>query len=492
MSFTQDLKGLSRIPLLKVIALPALLASLAWISLANNYAVQDPDLWWHLKVGDWIVANHSVPHVGILSRATEAKPWIAYSWGYEVLLSRAYAWFGLIGLATFNILVTVSVASALFCMLYRLSARFWFAWLLTFVGSYAFLYSLLPRPVFFTMIFFAVELTCLFEAQRTGRTAILVRLIPLFFLWANIHIQFIYGLAVLGLFIAIELAQRLVTALGMKSDGIQAASIQPGKASAISLACILATCLGPYTYHIYGVFAEYSRSHVPYTIILELQSLHFRATTHYVLLMLVAAGFYAIGWPKKLDLFRLALLIISALVAFRTARDAWFVCIVAAACITDVTADFANIPGTFKVRDAAIVAFAALVLIFLVARNTAFTTRHLDLAISRAYPVDAANFIRRNRLTGPLYNQLNWGGFLTWYLPDYPVSIDGRNDLYGDELDKRSFRSEQGDDYRSDPYLNNANLVLLPAQGALALMLLRDPQFRLVYEDQIARVFVRD
>ena len=43
----------------------------------------------------------------------------------------------------------------------------------------------------------------------------------------------------------------------------------------------------------------------------------------------------------------------------------------------------------------------------------------------------AAEYIRAHQLPEPLFNSFPWGGFLTWYLPEYPVAIDGRTDLYG-------------------------------------------------------------
>jgi hypothetical protein len=131
----------------------------------------------------------------------------------------------------------------------------------------------------------------------------------------------------------------------------------------------------------------------------------------------------------------------------------------------------------------------ALLLLF--ARNTDFDTRGLDAAISSQFPVRAANFLRQNPPPGPLYNDLDWGGFLIWYMPDYPVSIDGRNDLYGDELDGRFFNSGNGKEYTSDPYLNQAGVVLLRKKLALDGLLRDDPRFRVVYEDQIATVFIR-
>jgi hypothetical protein len=100
--------------------------------------------------------------------------------------------------------------------------------------------------------------------------------------------------------------------------------------------------------------------------------------------------------------------------------------------------------------------------------------------------------LRRNPVPGPLYNNFNWGGFLAWYMPDYPVAIDGRTDLYGDELDKLFFDSQNAaESYTTDPYLNEAGVVLLDSQLPLAKILSIDPRFRLVYRDEIATVYAR-
>jgi hypothetical protein len=132
------------------------------------------------------------------------------------------------------------------------------------------------------------------------------------------------------------------------------------------------------------------------------------------------------------------------------------------------------------------------VLLVIIARGTDFTTRGLDRAISSEYPVNAVNYLRLHPEPGPLYNNLGWGGFLMWYMPDYPVAIDGRNDLYGDELDKLFYASQSADSgYLSDPYLNEAGVVLLDASMPLAKILTADPRFQLVYQDSLAVVFGR-
>jgi hypothetical protein len=77
-------------------------------------------------------------------------------------------------------------------------------------------------------------------------------------------------------------------------------------------------------------------------------------------------------------------------------------------------------------------------------------------------------------------------------MPDYPVAIDGRTDLYGDEIDTRFFKTQNGDaSYVDDPYLNEAEVVLLSKRVPLASVLLSDARFSLIFQDSLAVVFVR-
>jgi hypothetical protein len=86
MSARQELRDLLRHRSLQYAAEATLLAGIGAIAFALKLSVLDPDVWWHLKVGDWIVHHMAVPHVGILSRTAAQRPWVAYSWGYEVML----------------------------------------------------------------------------------------------------------------------------------------------------------------------------------------------------------------------------------------------------------------------------------------------------------------------------------------------------------------------------------------------------------------------
>ena len=504
-----DLRALLRFRPLQLAALTGFLTFIGGFAFYTKLCVIDNDIWWHLKVGDWMLAHLAVPHTGILSRTAAGRPWVAYSWGYEVLMSWAYRWFGLMGIGLYGTVLTIAVAYAVYWMLRRLSGNFWAALVLATITSSSFLFNGMPRPVFFSMVLFCVTLTLLLEANQTGQVVKLYWLPLIFFVWANLHIQYIYGLFLVGLLAATTIGQRIAEKLlgapplspavggrvGERTNFLQSfrSPMLPAlPVLGIFAACVVATLFGPNFYHPYVAVYEYSKAKFSYNVIIELQPLSFRGYSHYAQLMLTAFGFFAVGWHRKLDLFKLAMLIICSVVAYRTMRDAWFIAIPAAACIAGALPKPAEAEPAENWRENLGIAVAVALLLVVVSRGTDFTPRGLDRAISSEYPVNAVNFLRRNPQPGPLYNNLGWGGFLMWYMPNYPVAIDGRNDLYGDQLDELFYASQSADTgYTTDPYLNEAGVVLLDANMPLAKVLTADPRFKLIYQDSMAVVFAR-
>ena len=415
-----------------------LLTVVAAPSLLPRFSVVDNDIWWHLKVGDWIIEHAAIPHTGILSRTAADQPWMAYSWIYEILLSLFHSRLHLVGISINGLLVTLAVAYSVFSMACCLSGSFWRPCLLATAACAAFLFNVFPRPVFFSMTLFTVTLTVLLEARRTSRPQLLYWLPPLFLLWANAHIQFVYGIFLLALFVAVSLLQTSATLLGFAPDSLLSSSLPSSTLLAILGACVVATCIGPYSYHLYFVVFGYVKAKFPYTFIGEFQALRFRNYTDFVQLLLTAFAFFALGRQKKLDPFLIALLSVAAIVGFRTARDSWFICIPAAAGIAEALGGDKR-EHTETIAEKAGLAALLVLLITLYARSMGFNSPNLRLAINDVYPVQAINFLRDHPQRGPLYNTFDWGGFISWYMPEYPVAIDGRTDLYGDEIDTRFY-----------------------------------------------------
>ena len=112
--------------------------------------------------------------------------------------------------------------------------------------------------------------------------------------------------------------------------------------------------------------------------------------------------------------------------------------------------------------------------------------------IGESFPVRASDFIRQNRLPQPLFNSYFWGGFLTWYLPEYPVAIDGRTDLYGDEVNIPYFQLTLAKiPLESHADFARAQTILLEANSPIAEALATLPDYRVMYRDDQAVVLVR-
>jgi hypothetical protein len=295
-----------------------------------------------------------------------------------------------------------------------------------------------------------------------------------FILWANIHILFVYGLVVVGLLFAESLVERRPLAAG---------------AGAILAACLAATLVSPYHVHLWRVVLDYARSSGVFDSILELKAPTFRTRRDWVMLAAVALGAYALGRRRERRLFPIALFALCVVLAFRARRDAWMVGVAVAAFL----------PGERRAERARPVPLGVLLGVGAVGLLVALGLRASDVRESRheaivaeAFPEKAARFIEQNDLPGPLYNPFNWGCWLMWRLPAYPVSMDGRTNLHGDERVQRGLLTcAARPGWQTDPELQGAKLVLLPNDYALVSVLLADPRWQLVHRDEMASVFAR-
>ncbi len=488
-----DILNLSRRPLIRCLAVVVLLTFSTQIA-PLSFAVLDPDLWWHLRDGNSIIAHHAVPHQAVFSQYANL-PWVAYSWGFEVILSCFYHWFGLMGLVSLRVGLEAVITSILFLILWRGLDNFWQAWVLTAAGMLAIHHCLGLQPMLSSILMFTVEVGLIWEARRSKSPRLLFLLPVLFLIWANLHIQFVYGLFILILLAATNLFLSILPkAFGLSSEPKQDLPLQQ-----LLIVCgvsVLATLVGPYSWRLYAVILSYMRSSVPYNMIIELKALSFRSPGHYVLLLLIAGAFFALGWRRSRDFFQLALLVVCTIVAFRMMRDSWFACVPALAIIADRQSRTIRqkVVSPVRVLAMATAPIVATVLVFmLVAWDSKIDNRSLERVVATSYPAGACDFIRSRSLPGPIYNDIGWGGFIIWSLPDYPVAIDGRTDLYGDAILYRYYREQQGPlDWKSDPYLNAAKLVLLNSQSGLAMRMQEDQHFRVVYNDPISIVFIRN
>lgn len=449
----------------------------------------DPDIWWHLRVGQWIVEHGRVPYVDVFSSYGAGKPWIAYSWLFDVLVFFLHRQFGLLGIVAFNVAMALAIAVALYLSVRQVSLPILAEVALVGTAIIAMAPIYTPRPWAFTILFFILELNCIFAALRHGQARPLYYLAPLFVLWANLHIQFVYGLAVFGLYI-LELLLARIKIIGSPIPSNRAQPHLRNVLLAFS-ACIVATLITPYNFNLYKPVFEYVVFTGVFQIVTEFFPLSFQSAPDWLVGLLLLASAFVLGWQRRLLIFPTALLLLSAFLGIRARRDVWFPVVSAVLIITQLQIFFPIVERyRWNWLNRVMVGVGLCVAIFFIAHQREISTTKLQQLMKETYPVDALTFIKEKRYAGPLYNHFNWGGYLIWALPEIPVSIDGRTNLHGDARISRSVNTWLGKGWESDPELAQSRLVISHPKHVLASLLRADERFRLVYEDNTALVFV--
>lgn len=170
-----------------------------------NFKMVDPDLGWHLKIGEWIIKNSAVPHFDQFSFTMNGFRWVDHEW-----LSDAMLWLGYANHVWWLVVLFFTLAA---------SFPFWW-WLkransllpiaLIFLGA-ALASSIIgvrPQILSFLLFFIVYELLlCRFRADNKEKAGwrYLWSLPLLFFIWANLHGGFIAGLLIFAIFILVNL-----------------------------------------------------------------------------------------------------------------------------------------------------------------------------------------------------------------------------------------------------------------------------------------------
>lgn len=444
--------------------------------------IQDPDLWWHLRTGQWIVQHHAIPHVDTFSRFSVGKPWEAYSWLYELLVYGLFSKLGLAGIVIYTAGMLLAILVALRHLIQRMQTDFSQVALLTFAACFSMSHLFTPRPWLFTILFFVVELDILMHARRTGRTRELLWLPVIFALWSNLHIQFIYGLAALGLAAVEALAVRWIPSPRTRLRA-------PWLCEAF-VASALAAMANPFGWGIYRVVYNLAKEPGGLDKISELQAIPFRNLPDFCILLLALGAVAALAWHRRMQMFEIGLLAFGVYASFRSQRDAWVIVVAAIAVLASTLPGRAGATRLPSAKTAWLATAAAAVIMLSGIRIMGMTNAQLQGKLEKFMPVAAVRHIQAKGYAGPLYNDFNWGGYLVWS-QRMPVSIDGRGAFYGDQAIDRSVATwGAAPDWASDPELASAGVVLGPVKSPLIQVLRMDPKFRLVFEDKVAAVFV--
>lgn len=470
------------------------------LSLQNR--VTDADFWWHLRTGQWILEEGRIPRQDPYSFTAAGRPWIAHSWLADIGMYLLYRYVGPFSLHPLRALIHAASFTLLLKLLWerwhRLGAVIGLV-LVAFVASARFW---LTRPNSLSLAFCIAFLYLWYLYKYKGRDRLW--LFPvLMALWANLHSGFVYGLFLLGaLFLGEMAAGRFwpdPSALGRKRW------LRLGFFSLLSIPAILLNPYGfrlllyPFSYYLGGITL-----HTRY--VGEWLSPNFQEPSNLLFALLLLALLAGMAWRRSGTAPAEALaVVLFTLLALRSIRAAGVAIPLLAYSAAGVFGQ-GMVPrvgpgrqGAWpRPRQAVLWAwhlgtlFVLLLLLAGVGLEFASWGRRAGFMGEEEYPHQAVAALAGMPSSARMFNSYNWGGYIIWQLPDRPVFIDGRADLYGDTLFGEYLKV-----WRLDPAWKEVlqqwqvQVVICERRSALATLLMESPSWDPVYADPMAAVFRR-
>lgn len=177
--------------------LPLLLIFLIAIAFSIK-SFREPDLWWQIRTGEWILEHHEIPKQDIFSYTFAGKEWINVKWGSEVLFALVTKLSG--PESIFIIQAIVSCLLGFFLIKtaeQKSNLSLSFALILSLV---AIEYRIIGRPEMFSHLFVVVFLFFHLRHRKEPSNKIFC-LIPLQILWTNLHEAYGTGIVITGIFL---------------------------------------------------------------------------------------------------------------------------------------------------------------------------------------------------------------------------------------------------------------------------------------------------
>ncbi|MBN1179314.1 MAG: hypothetical protein JXD18_08890 [Anaerolineae bacterium] len=460
----------------------------------------DTDTWWHLLAGRVSVERGEILRSDLFSHTRYGAPWTAYAWLSEVLLFTIFDRFSYAGLALW--IAAMVAGTAAFVYKQMEGDPFSRAFVLV-LGMTATALTWTARPHMTSFFFTAVVGYVLYLFKWRGINRLWV-LPPLFVVWVNLHAGYTLGFMVMVAFVGGEVLNRLLArALPGSDPTVSWRGI--GWVVLVGMVCALALLINPNTTQMWTYYLETVRIGALQDFIQEWQSPDFHPlfTQPFIWLLLATVGAMGLSGRRVdgTDLALVALFTYAALLAVRNIAP--FALVATPVLSRHVTAVMERVGWAARLRRPprssagmgalnlallGLVAVAALAVI-----QPPLRAEANEAAAREALPVDAAGWILEHRPAGELFNPYNWGGYLAWRLwPEYGVFVDGRTDLYGDEVLGEYVTvqlARPGFEDVLEGY--SVNLVLTYPDDALSAQLRCVGGWREVYRDEVAVVFVR-
>ena len=458
-------------------------------------AISEPDFWWNLKSGEYIVQHHSLPVPDPFAYTTAivaaAHPGEAalrnfnlkHEWLAQVVFYLIYAIGGFPAIVVLRAVVLSAFCGLAGLVAGRLSGNFYGGIAASFAAAWLAIEFNSDRPALATFFFVAVFVAVL-ELRRGLWILPVASLI-----WANCHGGFFLGWIILLAYCA-ETVPLPVAPWKRAAD-----SKRLWLVTAISIAI---SGLNPNGFHVLNTLFGYERSDM-ITNLLEWHSPYLWGPPYaFDILLYASAAVLILAW-RKVRLAHWLLYAAFAAASLEAFRNILLIGFLAPIMIA------AYFPYRFYVPRAARWAAPAMLAIGFAtgcARGSFFQLRVATWQV----PVGAADYILAHHVSGPLFNTWELGGYLMWRLwPEQRVFIDGRAlsaslnrdyrqilyNLNSDVMHLTGPRADLLNRYGIQAVVMNGFEYASGAEYPLALALALPPasDWKLVYDDPQALIF---
>ena len=460
--------------------------------------ISDPDFWWHLKTGQYVLQEHSLPApdpfaytttMGSTAYAGEPRTRyfnLTHEWLAQVLLYVVYRASGFGGVVLFRAGVLALVCAIVGLVAYWRSGGFYRALAAAFASAGVVSAFAADRPFVITFLLLVVTIAILEWAGREARPALWL-LPPLLLIWANCHGGYFLGWVVLAAYSGEALLLR------WRKRPV------PGDRMLWAVCGIAVALSGfnPNGFRIPQILGYYRGSYLT-SRLLEWAPTPWWPPRWYSLLLFGAVAVFLLAGRRVrvVDWLLFTAFTVAALTAY---RNVVLIGLLAPILIVSYLPDWKRGSPSWFEYSAAAAVIAGLAAG--IAGGSFFQLR----ANPWKWPSGAADFLLAHQVTQPMFNSYEYGGYLMWRLwPRERVFIDGR------ALNESVFQDYARILYNHDDSGGKSAQQLLDQYGVQTIVMngfeyvtgnvyklapaLADPQqteWKLVYSDAQAMVFLR-
>lgn len=462
-------------------------------------SVQDPDFWWHIRTGQWILDNGRLPSQDLYTFTAIGHPWLDHEYLTEIAMWLLFRSTGFLGVS----LVFGALTYASFALIYRAAdgsrRPYVIAGLAIALGAIAGAPIWGPRPQMITFFFVCLQLYWL-RRYLEGRSRAINYFPLVLVLWANLHGGFVVAFAFLGIAIAAEIVGWV---LERENPAHRARLKTLSRVTAVSLAAVLAT---PHGLSVYLNPLETLTSPAQRANIVEWFSPNFHESflLPFLAMVLLVVVLFAVRRPSTFDLLLTLATLALSLESVR--HIALFIAAVTPILIAHgsrIWVEESERRGIRQPRADPSPFFAVLTVLALLVIAGATAVRVVNqladqkAQVEKQYPVGAADYLARHPEVGTrMFNSYGWGGYLIYRFypdPNRRVYAFGEASVLGDGVinhyqDIAVLRTNWAAQLQKD----NVDYIVFNNNEALTNVLLYLPgAWEKVYEDPEAVILVR-